>query len=133
MSSWIVSQDHIDALVCGAIVHGLSFDGEPVTPENATEVGQALWDENHRGVNYRYGRGKNTPTYSFIGETRLNPINLFKQAGCYDYQSCDRPAYRKSAARRLVDDLQEACLAELGIPRDEAYNSREYDRAPWGI
>lgn len=133
MSAWIVSEDHIDALVCGAIRFGVPFDGEPVTPENATDVGQALWHENHKSVNYRYDSREKTPVYRFVGETTLRPMSLFKQCRCYDYQTCEHDGYESSAAQRLMADLEAACLRELGMTDDQASSSKDWDAVPWGI
>ena len=133
MSAWIVSADHIDALVCGAIVYGIPFDGEEVTAENASAVGQALWRENHKSVNHRYDLRDRTPAFAFVGETTLRAISLFKQACCYNYQTCEHDGYERSAAKAFVDALKEACLRELGMTSDQAYESAGYDAAPWGI
>jgi hypothetical protein len=135
MSAWIVSEDHIDALVCGAIVHNVPFDGKEVTAQNATEVGQALWEENHKSINHRYAHHGITPTpeYRFIGETTLKPEWLFKQAACYNYQTCEHPGYRESAAKRFVEDLTHAISEAMDVPVDMIRASREYDNGPWGI
>lgn len=149
MSCWIVSQTLIDTLVQGALERGLHFNGELVTPERASAVGRALWRENHRSVNHRYERRQRTPAYEFTGEARLKPAVLYKQAQCFDYQSCENDDYDRTPAARFITDLKAAIEAELGLSKREIAGGWEdvpdgvwasiipglpaYEAAPWGI
>jgi hypothetical protein len=145
MSAWTVSKVHIDVLVRGLIENGgYEHRGAhvPVTVDNASEVGQMLWRENFRSVNYRYNERKSTPPYSYQtpeqfiitshhrGDTRylelqqyLNPGLLAKQLHCYNYQSCEHEVYSKSRARSVVLSLGYAVSSSV----------EGYDAAEWGV
>lgn len=133
MSAWIVSRDHIDALVCGAIHYGVPFDGEPVTPQNATAVGQKLWNANYRSIRCRYGDRNMAPRYTFVGETLLNPVNLFKQVGCFDYQTCECDDYERSAVYRFCEAMLDRLAKEIGVSRPQVYDLPAWNAAPWGL
>lgn len=137
MSAWIVSKDHIDVLVYALLWWNkspaasylgappeLPFDGDP------SAIGQMLWHENHLSVNYRYSENDETPLYEYDGSglDALNVSHFCKAANCYDYQSCEHPAYDNSESRRLVDALSDAIEAQ-GF----GDGHKEYERAPWGF
>jgi hypothetical protein len=136
MSAWIVSRQHIDVMVDAAIRRGL------VEPSQADEVGRMLWKENLASVAHRYPRDKDgerpgptdfrdadVETYTFtplpkeiVDVWDLNPDGALRvTVDCYDYQSCEHPGWRGSAAHALCCRLREL-----------AGGSREYDeRIPW--
>lgn len=81
MSAWIVSKKHIDALVEHA---------RQVSTQNPNEIGQMLWEQNHRSVNHRYGEKTTTPTYVFEPcDAALTVIDKLKLIDCYEHQSCE--------------------------------------------
>jgi hypothetical protein len=51
-----VSNAHIDVLVNAAAEYGVLGEAQP------QRLGQQLWHENVRSVNYRYGEPSKTPT-----------------------------------------------------------------------
>jgi hypothetical protein len=82
MSAWIVSKQHIDVLVRGALEQGgfhhhvrwynvlPDHPGKFATPEGegvilASQLGQMLWRENHKSVNCRYSENRRTPPYVY--------------------------------------------------------------------
>lgn len=143
MSAWIVSKNHIDAMVHWAIKLGLTPASE------ATQTGRMLWIENLRSVAYRYPNDHSgarpgptdltdaeiyTYTYSPPQATPANKYydafdpdsgrHAALQVCCYSYQSCEHPGWDDSAAAQLCRQLTE----RLPRVRDDAY-----DRIPWGV
>jgi hypothetical protein len=128
MSAWIVTKAHIDVLVQAMVVEGI------VPMDQATETGKTLWRENHRSVNYRYSERSRTPAYTFTGiEAPLDAAVVFKAAACYEYQTCEHPGFKRSEARRLVDQLSDRMAEQLGTDRENAYDLPSWKAAPWGI
>jgi len=72
MSAWIVSQNHIALLVEAC------FKYKVVKPEDGTpdDVGQMLWEENHRSINYRYNEDSQAPQY--MHNSRARGTGLFR-------------------------------------------------------
>ena len=143
MSAWIVSKKHIDVLVAGLIeAGGYRHRGTwvTVTEENASEVGQMLWRENHKSINYRYNERQRTPAYTFelpkeyaqvspdkfqVGRLciTVEPGVLGKQVSCYNYQTCEHAAYYRSRAYRCVCSIAENLIRQ--VPG--------YNEAAWGV
>jgi hypothetical protein len=133
MSAFIVSHDHIDALLSFAAEH---LHGSPasyyvpqaecnvpggkrvdVTYENATEVGRVLLIENERSVCHRYSdaaTGADAAAYRFKPWPRaLTPVSILKGCDCFDYQACETPDYRTSLAFRIVDAIRKRAIHRL--------------------
>lgn len=128
MSAWIVSKAHIDCLVQAMIADGL------VPMEKATAIGRELWSENHRSINYRYGERGKRPPYEFRGvEAPLDDWVVFKQAHCYDYQTCEHPTYEKSRSHRLITALCEKIMPRLGVTSENYHEHPGWQGGPWGI
>lgn len=131
MSAWIVSQAHIDALVSATLPkggHKLSYqhDGQwrYVEHGDADRIGQLLWDECHRSINFRYDEQTPTPAYRHrIPGARLDVVTLIKAAHCYRYQSCEHPEWETSEAAAITAALESWLVHE--VPG--------YDAAPWGL
>jgi hypothetical protein len=89
MSAFIVSKRHIDALVTPFYK----------TMEMTNEIGQRLWEQNHRSVNHRYSQQTPTPKYDFVpcharlndnGEqSYLTALDYLKLLDSFEYQSCE--------------------------------------------
>lgn len=132
MSAWIVTKTHIDYLLTAAITlapEGLEFGRCRLSPETASAIGQHLWRENYRSVNYRYERRGRCPAYTFkpyAGDVPFTPATVWKEVGCYGYQTCERPDYPKSIAYTFVKALESLLGPE---PEDDP----EWAAAPWGI
>lgn len=81
MSAWICSKKHIDAL---------TTPSRQMSTQEPNMIGQMLWEQNHRSVNYRYGENTPTPNYEFeTCEPSLSVIDLLKLLDSYEYQSCE--------------------------------------------
>jgi len=152
MSAFVVSHDHIDALVQFAINQRLryrkavpAFRGGTahvmidITTDNATEVGQILLRENVRSVLDRYpncteadapGReGEFITTYDFAYFDTIDVLPQHKLVGlilsacsCFDYQSCETNDYEESVACGIIEAIRTEAIRM--IPK--------YD-APWEV
>ena len=138
MSAFIVSHDHIDALVTAAraLFHSASGDwriGDAGVDVSADQFGALLWSENHASVNHRYGaiRLRCCPAYRFRA-VKL-PANGFRDLGvvgqalmlldCYEYQSCEHPTWKDSNARWFCDRLR--AKLETQLPGRNDWNARD--------
>ncbi len=138
MSAWIVSKTHIDCLVQAGI------DAEMVRPEEATEFGRMLWQENLNSIEARYpdtvggGKGDFPGPVVFAGAKSVKayryeplpgssldvPHVVNTAAACYDYQSCEHEGWQDSKAQVFV-----LALYELTKPAAEASGLK----GPWGV
>jgi hypothetical protein len=138
MSAWVVSSHHIDLLVSAAIDHEICLDFykpgtlETVTEANAQALGLMLWAENIRSVVYRYNlsgtdEGEqyklDLASYRFRRYAELRASAVASALACYDYQSCECPDYRETAAASFVQQLGRAIGDE----------PRGYESEPWGF
>lgn len=132
MSAYIVSQTHISVLVSAAMRFEVPYAGYAVTLANANEVGRDLWVENHASVNYRYDEHDTPDAYTFA-PVELDAVSTYKQARCYNYQTCEHPTYEQSDAYRFITDLCAAITQSTGKTHEQISASQDYERAPWGI
>jgi hypothetical protein len=135
MSAWIVSKQHIDAMVTAGlpapgkspVVRWSDPDQAEVckelSKENADGVGRMLWQENRQSVNYRYGEDNPVdPIYGYEPE-RHSPLTVLKLIECYEYQSCEHPGWENGEARKFCQALRVKAVQDLP----------GYDAEPWGI
>lgn len=131
MSAFIVSKRHIDALVTtaeawriplagshGSAMHRFSF--------TAKDLGQLLWTENFRSVNYRYTEQQAEEIYpgpNAYSTKVLTPVQALKAIACYEYQSCEHPAWPTSVAHQFVEQFTSEAIHRLP----------GYDAADWEI
>src|ERR1051326_2304968 len=130
MSAWIVSKEHIDTLVAGLWMpehEGYPtyyHNGEPMRKHyDPSEVGQMLWDENYRSVNYRYDENKTAPRYTYTEPQPVSAVQLIKSIDCYEYQSCETPDWPDSEAYTFCQALRSHAIGKLP----------GYDEAHWGV
>jgi len=134
MSAWLVSKSHIDMIVQAAMVEGLA-DG------NADELGRMLWRENHLSLAARYGDPVPDPVeYTFAGvEAPLDDFVVYRNLGCYSYQSCEHDGWNDSEACQLIQALETTLeLRHAGQGVDFTRDGGPYAtiggrRLPWGI
>jgi hypothetical protein len=142
MSAFVVSRSHIDALVYTILNGPADREGGPVTgfsdgakyqytedlklhsvrDEDASAVGQMLWDENRKSVAYRYGYMPLFPQYEYL-EPKRKPtaVETLKLIACYDYQTCEHPGWKGSQAWWLMKNLRNDLIDDLP----------GYSEAPW--
>ena len=152
MSAFVVSKKHIDAMLtfglsCGELtwrLPGAKFAGEyekgqPWGPaaiavheeyfrtlleENATRIGQMLWDENYLSVNHRYDKEQQSQIYEFSWyKGKLESLQILKAINCYEYQTCEHLGWEDSEAYAFCDALRR--LAIYHLPR--------YNKMIWEI
>jgi hypothetical protein len=121
VSAWIVSKDHIDAIVTADL-------GDPYREaRDPASIGRMLWAENVRSVSYRYeGRydvdNPDVAAYEFE-RWGLPPVVVLKALDCYEYQSCETPGWKRSPSFEFCDRLRRSLISRLP----------GYDAAPWGL
>lgn len=112
MSAYIVEQNHIEYLVDALfsptndmipyLHHDLALD--KATPD---KVGQLLWEENHRSVNFRYKEKGETPRFKYRGKCYASdPLQVIKSIHCYNYQTCEHPEWETSGVKKILGRLE---------------------------
>ena len=108
------------------------------TPEELAVVGNMLWAENVKSVSYRYNGESLATLPGNIADNKagciltasdfgrpsghIDPVQVLKSCHCYEYQTCEHPAWKESAARRFIEGLiRKACHSLIG-----------YEEAEWG-
>jgi len=133
MSAFLVSWRHIALLVEAAYRYEVPL-AEGFTPDT---LGQELWRENVRSLNYCYGERQRAPRYQHdstaVRPLVRNPCWVYKQVRCYAYQACERPDFERSRAARVVEELTAALCQTSGQAESQMRESPEWDSAPWGI
>lgn len=130
MSAWTVSKKHIDLLVT------LAAKAELLGKHTETQLGQILWDENYRSVNFRYNENNPAPRYEFspFDLSNLSTVAQIKQIRCYQYQTCETEDYDTTPSFVLTEKLCK--LLEKGVrisKGKEIYDAPQWDSAPWGV
>lgn len=133
MSAFIVSHDHIDALVTFAALHRVNVYREgkrlEIRTQNAEEIGRILLDENVRSVCERYGSGisaaeKNAAaTYRFRMFLHVPAVAIAKACDCFDYQACETDDYETTLAAAIIREIRAAAIRALP----------GYEQAAWEI
>lgn len=125
MSASVVSKQHIDAIITGALPRrgdtGWIRWSDPVETgrthvlnlDTADRAGSLLWQENRISVNHRYNDGDEIdPIYTFR-RVRYSPVAVLKLIDSYEYQSCEHPAWEQSQAMRLCYQLRKQVISNL--------------------
>jgi hypothetical protein len=146
MSAYIVRKAHIDAIVTFAVggqrrvgtVKRMAEDADQAkyvssSDYTPSQIGAALWAENHASVDYRYSETTPVPAYVFRpkchGGTctkptrQLTPLDVIKLCQSLKYQSCEHPGWEASFAHDFLNRVISAAIAALP----------GYDNAFWGI
>lgn len=133
MSAFIVTDNHIHALVGYAIRHDVSYrvngNRVAITENNADEIGQILVDENYRSVHQRYAErtkgyfGDAESGYKFKRQPLPDAVTMIKAVHCFEYQACETDDWEKSIAHSICEAIIDAAIRKLP----------GYDAAPWGI
>jgi hypothetical protein len=150
MSAFVVSHDHIDALLSFALsnrtygpVSYYVTDTQrlvAITEENATEVGRILLTENERSVRSRYPAaacgdeampgtvGQDAESYKFRPWPRpVDPVAALKGCSCFDYQACETDDYESSLAWTIVNAIRDRAISRL--PGYDNAQGWEFNRA----
>jgi hypothetical protein len=154
MSAYVVEKNHIGYLVDAAYFLGVHYhyQGEwrRVINLERYALGQILWDENVKSVQYRYDETdrNNLPCAcadapDFIFDLPANTwpeedyyLQVIQSCRCYDYQACEHSCYRESEAKAIIDAIQTDAVSKLlnqnddliwGCP-DPCNNSQQFTR-----
>jgi hypothetical protein len=142
MSAFIVSKRHIDYLVQAAHVYtekvylpGYKYDPARVIsldiPEDMDRLGQILWDENFKSVNYLYDEEGVAPEYHFAAGPGIEMYQVLNSLACYEYQACEHPEWEKSDAWYICQYLRKDVARET-VERVKALRGIEFVwGAPW--
>lgn len=145
MSAFVVSHDHIDALLTFADMKRMKDRlGYCVNRGKEqlgwTDLGRVLLAENERSVCHRYPDctpgnmpgtiGEEAIGYKFktfqeafrMQHTQLC-IWIIKACNCFDYQACETEDYEQSIAHAMIKSIQSEAIRCLP----------GYDDAPWDI
>ena len=115
MSAYIVPFAHINYLAKFAEAfiqadHGkLSYywNGERKNHGDADIIGQILWNENYRSVNYRYKEGSPAPPFQSIPNSRkFDPALIFDAINGLSYQSCECDNWEETEAWAILQALR---------------------------
>ena len=129
MSAFTVSKEHIDSMV-----YALDLDGKKRDQETRNVLGQILWDENYKSVNFRYNGKDEAPKYVFT--TPEKPYSLYaayKNCRCYNYQSCETDNYNATLACAINAVLMATIERCLEMTKEEIQKMPQYEEAEWGI
>lgn len=114
MSAFIVSKKHIDAMLTP-----LQSDN---SDDELSKMGNTLWQENYKSVNWRYRENEVAPEYQFTSNAQGN-VQVLKLCNCYDYQSCETDTYEDSEAYKIVNTIRKIVSSSLD----------GYDEAKWAL
>lgn len=139
MSAFVVSHDHIDALLTFVSMNKSRRDGvnwgvgtDSVVRLDLTDLGRILLRENERSVaaRYRDHKAHDHGDYTFRTFTpfvHMAPGKLaawiLKACSCFDYQACETDDYKTTTAHTIIECIRDSAIASLP----------GYEEAPWGI
>lgn len=139
MSAYVVSRDHIRFLVAAARSHrivrqygmywyhdGKSNKLDAHDRDQASHIGQMLWDENIKSINARYpdtvGKLDNMPgpvdetfiyAHSADWPREITPVQVLKACNGYEYQACEHDGWKDSEAHAFIEALKNAAVRAL--------------------
>lgn len=127
MSCFIVAKAHIAAMVQYALDNGIIDIGQ------ADATGLELWRENHHSYNYRYPTDAEAIPNDYTHERTpaVTPLMAGKLAACWDYQSCEHPAFQQSQAYRIGKAIECDALRRLGTA--DLWKVPGVDALPWAL
>lgn len=133
MSCFIVSDDHISAIIAAAHMYvpgaiaRLAALRTVTIDDDYTGAGKILLRENIASFRHRYSNSDPASvqsTYRYTAPTRYpSVVGALKLIQCYRYQSCEHPQWDGSSADVFTRSLTEALITCLA----------GYDEAHWSI
>ena len=109
MSAYLVSKQQIDYILTATPEPSIwspsrGEDGEYL---GLDRIGDALWQENQRSVNYRYSENDVVPGYVYQRtQEPVSPVQALKFINNLRSQSCETPDWEHTEAAALLDELQ---------------------------
>lgn len=132
MGTRIVSKETIDAIITYAVsgerVTSCRCITNPLLPAatsaySPSQIGQALWHENHLSVNYRLKGDVETPVYAFTPlDSVLRPDGRLHKLGATEiikcvlylaYHCCDHPGWGRGFTSDFLDRVRSVAIFEL--------------------
>ena len=145
MSAFMVSKQHIDAIVATAFwgpegsrdQWSAYYNGEGFGYDRLNQLGEMLVKENLSSIHARYPDTLENPegTPGPIEQYWLQPytfkhpahaytaVEILKAIDCYEYQSCEHDEWATSTAAKFCNELRGKLIGFLP----------GYDAAPWEI
>lgn len=135
MSAFTLGSDHIDLLITAAMrIPGFNEQYIDI-PETADLLGQNLMNECFASVNYRYTEQEAVPEYHWtpVAEVQVEQLSalvllqILNAVHCYEYQSCEHPAWTDSKAfwvAQAIEQWVECKLTELRWPKVHRHGDR---------
>ena len=122
MSAFLVSKNHIDALISTIEIAELrNYNLEDASFNDIrNHIGNILWHENAKSVAYRYRENNPSPVYRFE-RLELPAIQVLKLCHCLAYQSCEHPTWNKSDASKIIRDIEQDSIRKI-----ECYESADW-------
>jgi hypothetical protein len=143
MSIYVLSDNHINALLTYAIAHRISLpvrdaDGSIRTALDLSKsadqqkAADILHTQNVRSVCFNYPED-NADEYGLITFKRywhngiagqcISGVQVIKACECYDYQSCETDDYEQTTAKLIIASISRHAISELP----------GYEEAEWSI
>ena len=123
MSAFVVSQNHINAIVNYANKVLSKWDSTYSDPQ---AIGQILLDENIRSVSHRYAHHGPEPAQKFrwkLADKTVSAVQMLKLLSCLHYQSCETEDFDSTKAAKLIRDMTSNTIADLP----------GYEEAEWAL
>jgi hypothetical protein len=111
MSAYLADQNHIEYLASGIDIgrnNLRAYASKWIEEgEDIDALGQMLYDENQRSVNYRYKDSEESPAFASMGRRyNYDPLQMLNSIACYEYQSCEHPEWEQSKAKNYCNHLR---------------------------
>lgn len=109
MSAFVVGHNHINSIVNWAVNH------QVIERQQANEVGQLLWNENVKAVNYRYKEKDKAEKFEWLPmkARRLTQLEVLKACMCLEYQCDEHPKWKSSKAKQWIQDIKDQAIRKL--------------------
>ena len=122
MSAYLISYEQLN-IICNYVYKPKLWSYRDVGSNDSptwlckciTEIGQTLWSENNKSVNYRYNEIQSDPIYKFkrIDISHISVVQFLKFLDSLEYQSCEHSNYEKSKAYKLIIEFRSASISYL--------------------
>lgn len=124
MSAYLCSEKHLSTLAFELVRRHVVDQGVHTTEKS---VFQSLVKTNLDSLKARYSDTEEEQelslTYTYKPEKGLTPIQVYKLAECYAYQSCEHNGWEDSQEKMWMEALKDSII----------YNLPEYKAASWSI
>ena len=146
MSAYVVNPEHIGQLVLwylqnkGPIHNSIVHDGKDIFLD-AKDLVLHLANANQESFCYKYKEPRDNGYCGDIWQyqklvrykVKIKAADAYKMAICLRYQSCEYPGYKKSAAARLLDMIQDCAGRKLAKDADVSWEYHDDDKLEKGV